>query len=152
MQDSTYTLTRTAGTSPADRYALANSGQLSIYSTGSGRVPTVLFPGAYGMMDVQFSRGCPHRCTYCGQHGFWVRWRHRDPAPFADEVEWLHRRHGIRFITLADENPTTLRSEWQHFLEELARRRLPVYFFATIRATDIVRDADLLPLYRVQKV
>jgi anaerobic magnesium-protoporphyrin IX monomethyl ester cyclase len=30
----------------------------------------------------------------------------------------------------------------------LAGRRLPVYIFATIRATDIVRDADLLPLYR----
>jgi anaerobic magnesium-protoporphyrin IX monomethyl ester cyclase len=30
----------------------------------------------------------------------------------------------------------------------LAARRLPVRFFATIRATDIVRDADLLPLYR----
>ena len=29
---------------------------------------------------VQFSRGCPHRCTYCGQHGFWVRWCHRDPV------------------------------------------------------------------------
>src|SRR5262249_4894428 len=27
-------------------------------------------------------------------------------------------------------------------------RRLQVHFFATIRATDIVRDADLLPLYR----
>jgi anaerobic magnesium-protoporphyrin IX monomethyl ester cyclase len=97
---------------------------------------------------VQFSRGCPHRCTYCGQHGFWVRWRHRDPRRLADEVEWLHRRHGVRFITLADENPTTSRALWQRFLEELAARRLPVYFFATIRATDIVRDADLLPLYR----
>jgi anaerobic magnesium-protoporphyrin IX monomethyl ester cyclase len=97
---------------------------------------------------VQFSRGCPHRCTYCGQHGFWVRWRHRDPVRLADEIAWLHRTHDIRFITLADENPTTRRDVWQRFLEELAERRLPVQFFATIRATDIVRDADLLPLYR----
>jgi anaerobic magnesium-protoporphyrin IX monomethyl ester cyclase len=97
---------------------------------------------------VQFSRGCPHRCTYCGQHGFWVQWRHRNPARLADEIAWLHRTHGIRFLTLADENPTTLRDVWQQFLEELAARRLPVHFFATIRATDIVRDADLLPLYR----
>jgi anaerobic magnesium-protoporphyrin IX monomethyl ester cyclase len=97
---------------------------------------------------LQFSRGCPHRCTYCGQHDFWVRWRYRDPVKFADEVEWLHRTHDVRFITLADENPTTLRPVWQRCLEEVARRRLLVYFFATIRATDIVRDADLLPLYR----
>jgi anaerobic magnesium-protoporphyrin IX monomethyl ester cyclase len=97
---------------------------------------------------VQFSRGCPHRCTYCGQHNFWVRWRHRDPVILADEIAWLHRTHGIRFITLADENPTTLRPVWQRFLEELAARRLPVHFFVTIRATDIVRDADLLTLYR----
>jgi anaerobic magnesium-protoporphyrin IX monomethyl ester cyclase len=101
---------------------------------------------------VQFSRGCPHRCTYCGQHGFWVRWRHRDPVRLADEIQLLHRTHGVRFITLADENPTTIRPLWQRFLEELAARffakPLPVHFFATIRATDIVRDADLLPLYR----
>jgi anaerobic magnesium-protoporphyrin IX monomethyl ester cyclase len=97
---------------------------------------------------VQFSRGCPHRCTYCGQHGFWVSWRHRDPIQLVDEIEMLHRRHGVRFITLADENPTTFRPVWQRFLEEMARRRLEVHFFATIRATDIVRDADLLSLYR----
>jgi anaerobic magnesium-protoporphyrin IX monomethyl ester cyclase len=97
---------------------------------------------------VQLSRGCPHRCTYCGQHGFWVKWRHRDPTRLADEIAWLHRTHGVRFLTLADENPTTLRDVWRRFLEELAGRRVPVHFFATIRATDIVRDADLLPLYR----
>lgn len=97
---------------------------------------------------VQFSRGCPHRCTYCGQHGFWVKWRHRDPIRLADEIEWLYRTHDIRFFTLADENPTTLQPLWQRFLEEVAARRLPIHFFATIRATDIVRDAALLPLYR----
>jgi anaerobic magnesium-protoporphyrin IX monomethyl ester cyclase len=97
---------------------------------------------------VQFSRGCPHRCSYCGQHEFWVRWRYRDPLKVADEIEWLRQRYDIRFITLADENPTTRRDVWVRFLEELASRRLGVNFFATIRAADIVRDADLLPLYR----
>jgi hypothetical protein len=48
--DSTYTVTRTSGTSPSDQYALANDGTLNIYSTGTGRVPTVIFPGAYGLM------------------------------------------------------------------------------------------------------
>ena len=97
---------------------------------------------------VQFSRGCPHRCTYCGQHGFWVKWRHREPARLADEVEYLHRTHGVKFVTLADENPTTLQDRWQSFLEHVRDRRMPVKFFATIRATDIVRDRDILPLYR----
>ena len=32
---------------------------------------------------MQFSRGCPHLCNYCGQRGFWTRWRHRDPVKFA---------------------------------------------------------------------
>lgn len=91
---------------------------------------------------VQFSRGCPHRCTYCGQHEFWVKWRHRDPVKVADEIEWLRRRHDVRFITLADENPTTRQDRWRLLLEELARRDLGAHFFATIRATDIVRDAD----------
>jgi anaerobic magnesium-protoporphyrin IX monomethyl ester cyclase len=97
---------------------------------------------------VQLSRGCPHRCTYCGQHGFWVKWRHRDPEKLAGEVEWLHRTHGVNFVTLADENPTTLPDVWRAFLEAMRSRRLPVHLFATIRATDIVRDRDILTLYR----
>jgi anaerobic magnesium-protoporphyrin IX monomethyl ester cyclase len=97
---------------------------------------------------IQLSRGCPHRCTYCGQHGFWVNWRHRDPVRVVDEIQWLHDKHQVRFITLADENPTTLPEIWRQFLEELARRKLDVHFFATIRATDIVRDRAMLGLYR----
>ena len=97
---------------------------------------------------VQLSRGCPHRCTYCGQHGFWKKWRHRDPVKLVDEIAWLCRERGVRFITLADENTTTIRSVWNRFLEELARRRLPVHFFTTIRASDIVREKDHLPLWR----
>ena len=38
---------------------------------------------------VQFSRGCPHRCSYCGQYQFWTRWRFRDPVRVAAEIAWL---------------------------------------------------------------
>jgi anaerobic magnesium-protoporphyrin IX monomethyl ester cyclase len=96
---------------------------------------------------IQLSRGCPHRCTYCGQHGFWTRWRYRDPSAVAAEIAWLHEEHGVRFVTLADENPTTRRDVWLRFLTEVADRRLDVRFFSTLRATDIVRDADMIDLY-----
>jgi anaerobic magnesium-protoporphyrin IX monomethyl ester cyclase len=97
---------------------------------------------------VQLSRGCPHRCTYCGQHAFWKRWRYRDPVALADEIAWLHREYGVRFVTLADENPTTLKRVWMAFLTAMAEHEVDVQFFSTIRATDVVRDADVLDLYR----
>ncbi|MCH7988390.1 MAG: cobalamin-dependent protein, partial [Planctomycetes bacterium] len=48
---------------------------------------------------VQFSRGCPHLCSYCGQRDFWTNWRHRDPVKLADEIEWLYRTHNVQFLT-----------------------------------------------------
>lgn len=97
---------------------------------------------------IQFSRGCPHRCSYCGQYQFWAKWRYRDPKAVAAEIGWLHRAHGIRFVDLADENPTSSKRLWRAFLEAMVDEDVPVRLFATIRATDIVRDADLLPLMK----
>jgi anaerobic magnesium-protoporphyrin IX monomethyl ester cyclase len=97
---------------------------------------------------VQFSRGCPHQCSYCGQRGFWTRWRHRDPVKFAHEIAWLHRTHGIEVFNLADENPTALRRPWKDFLEALIATGVKVTLVGSTRADDIVRDADILPLYK----
>ena len=97
---------------------------------------------------VQFSRGCPHLCNYCGQRGFWTRWRHRDPMKFAQEIAWLHREHGVELINLADENPTSSKKAWRAFLEALIAENVPVLIVGSTRADDIVRDADILHLYR----
>lgn len=97
---------------------------------------------------VQFSRGCPHRCTYCGQRGFWRTWRHRSPRAFAAEIARLHREQGVEVFNLADENPTASREAWRSFLEALIAENVPVILVGSTRADDIVRDADLLPLYR----
>jgi anaerobic magnesium-protoporphyrin IX monomethyl ester cyclase len=96
---------------------------------------------------VQFSRGCPHTCTYCGQWMFWKRWRHRSVERFVDELAWLRREHDVRFFWLADENPTTIKETWAACLAEIGRRNLGTGMCASIRAQDIVRDADILELY-----
>jgi anaerobic magnesium-protoporphyrin IX monomethyl ester cyclase len=97
---------------------------------------------------LQFSRGCPHLCTYCGQRGFWTKWRHRDPVRFAAEIAWLVRTHGVELINLADENPTSSRRAWKAFLEALIAEKVKVAIIGSTRADDIVRDADILPLYK----
>ena len=97
---------------------------------------------------VQFSRGCPHACSYCGQTGFWRRWRHRDPKLFAREIADLYRQKGVEVFNFADENPTASRDAWQAFLEALIQENVPVTLVGSTRADDIVRDADILHLYK----
>lgn len=107
--------------------------------------------GYYGgkrAVVMQFSRGCPHHCNYCGQRGFWARWRHRDPQKFAAEIAWLHRVHGVELINLADENPTVNKAAWRAFCEAMIAQNVPVIIIGSTRADDIVRDADILHLYR----
>ncbi len=97
---------------------------------------------------MQFSRGCPHLCTYCGQRGFWTRFRHRDPKRFAAEIARLHREQGVNLVNLADENPTTSKKAWRALLEAIIAENVDVTIIGTTRAGDIVRDADILHLYR----
>jgi anaerobic magnesium-protoporphyrin IX monomethyl ester cyclase len=97
---------------------------------------------------VQFSRGCPHQCNYCGQRGFWTRWRHRDPQKFARELAWLAREKGVQVVNFADENPTSNPKVWRQFLEALIAEDVGLEIVGSTRADDIVRDADILYLYK----
>lgn len=67
---------------------------------------------------------------------------------FVDEIETLVREHGVGFFILADEEPTIHRKKFVELCEELERRALPVKWGMNTRVTDILRDEELLPLYR----
>ena len=97
---------------------------------------------------IQFSRGCPHLCNYCGQSKFWRRWRHRDPGKLAAEIAWLHREHGVELINFADEDPAASKAAWRAFLEALIAEDVPLTLVGSTRADDIVRDKDILHLYK----
>ena len=95
-----------------------------------------------------FARGCPFTCRFCSQWKFWRKYRTRDPKKFVDEIETLVRDYKVGFFILADEEPTINRKKFVAMCEELIARKLPVYWGINTRVTDILRDADLLPLYR----
>jgi anaerobic magnesium-protoporphyrin IX monomethyl ester cyclase len=97
---------------------------------------------------IQFSRGCPYPCNYCGQSLFWKKWRNRDPQKLADEIEMLNKVYGIEVINFADENPSTNKRAWKLFLEALIEKNLNLILVGSIRADNIVRDENHLHLYK----
>ncbi|MDR2171114.1 MAG: magnesium-protoporphyrin IX monomethyl ester anaerobic oxidative cyclase [Planctomycetaceae bacterium] len=97
---------------------------------------------------VQFSRGCPYPCVYCGQSLFWQKWRHRNPQLFANELEMLHKEYGVEVFNFADENMSSNPEVWKEFLEALVAKNLSLILVGSIRADNIVRDADILHLYK----
>jgi anaerobic magnesium-protoporphyrin IX monomethyl ester cyclase len=96
------------------------------------------------------ARGCPFTCSFCSQWKFWRDYRIRDPKKVADEIETLVRDHEVGFFILADEEPTINRKKFVAFCEELIARGLPdkVKWGINTRVTDVLRDEELLPLYR----
>ncbi len=96
------------------------------------------------------ARGCPFTCSFCSQWKFWRDYRVRDPIKVVDEIERLVNDHEVGFFILADEEPTINKKKFVQFCEELIARGLPdrVKWGINTRVTDIMRDKDLLPLYR----
>ena len=94
------------------------------------------------------ARGCPFTCSFCSQWKFWRDYRIRDPKKVVDEIETLVRDHDVGFFILADEEPTINRKKFVAFCEELIARDLGILWGINTRVTDILRDEELLPLYR----
>ena len=96
------------------------------------------------------ARGCPFTCSFCSQWKFWRDYRIRDPKKVVDEIERLVQDHDVGFFILADEEPTINRAKFTEFCEELIARGLPdrVKWGINTRVTDVMRDRELLPLWR----
>ena len=68
--------------------------------------------------------------------------RPSQPASFVD------REQGVLVFNFADENPTSSRIHWKAFCEALIAEDVKVILVGSTRAGDIVRDADILHLYK----
>ncbi|RJQ52183.1 MAG: radical SAM protein, partial [Actinobacteria bacterium] len=105
-------------------------------------------PGAR-LAIVSSSRGCSENCAFCSQQKFWKQsWRGRSPEAFVGEIEMLHKEYGVSIFFVSDEYPTKDRLRWERILRLLMRARLPVWLLIETCVGDVIRDADILSLYR----
>lgn len=118
----------------------------------------------YATIEVQSSRGCYARCTYCYidamRESFATNyyWRQRSPQSLIAELDGLAARYPIRLFSFYDANFFAPGTRGQEQAREFARRllaqRLDIRFTIYARATDVeeetfalLRDAGLLRTY-----
>ncbi len=97
---------------------------------------------------LQFSRGCPLTCTYCGQWLFWKKWRHRSPENIDSQLKLLVEKYGVQFIWFADENFSVDKEMVKTLFQMIIDAKLNLSMNLNMTAADIVRDADLMPRYK----
>jgi anaerobic magnesium-protoporphyrin IX monomethyl ester cyclase len=97
---------------------------------------------------VQFSRGCPNACGFCGQWIFWRCYRHKSPEIFASEIKYLADTYGVRHVWPADEHFTADRQALEKVLRLLANQKPRVSLSINASVDSVIRDKDILPLYK----
>ena len=97
---------------------------------------------------LQFSRGCTLTCVYCGQWMFWKKWRHRSPENVVEQLKILANQYSVKIVWFADENFAADRDVAKRILELIVEADLGLSLNLNMTAADVVRDADLIPLYK----
>jgi anaerobic magnesium-protoporphyrin IX monomethyl ester cyclase len=97
---------------------------------------------------LQFSRGCPLTCSYCGQWMFWKKWRHRSPENIVEQLKILKNEYSVDYVWFADENFSADKETLKRLLELIIESKLDLSLNINMTAADVVRDADIIPLYK----
>ncbi len=109
--------------------------------------PIGAFVDALPVVPLITSRGCPCRCGFCGAHLVGTKIRLRSPELVVDEMEYLHKRHGVREIQILDDNFNWHRSHAEGVCEQILKRNLKIFisFPNGLRLDHL--DADLVRLF-----
>ena len=97
---------------------------------------------------LQFSRGCPLTCSYCGQWMFWKKWRHRSPENIVEQLKILSKEYGVDYVWFADENFSADKETLKRLLGLILEAKMNLSLNINMTAADVVRDADILHLYK----
>jgi len=118
------------------------------------------FPARSLLMDdrptkelyITFSRGCPHKCTFCGSHLIQGRrWRHKDVARCIKEVHFYIKEWGVKKFIVEDDNPCPgpkgikhLKNFCKRVINEFPRLRFEVSHGIPVYATADKELCDLM--------
>lgn len=126
----------TAGREPVDVAGIAyRYGEQVWVTPARPRIPsmTMIRPPAYDRLDLtryrlvdsQYARGCPFKCTFCDIAPFWNRLNTRRPmAHFLDELEGLVTGYGVKDVFIVDDTFVLSRKHVLEFCNGIRERNL----------------------------
>ena len=89
------------------------------------------------------SRGCPHCCVFCSSPRFWKRTvRCRSPENIVKEIQFLHKKYGIIYFSIRDDNFTLSRKRVLKFARLLKDSKLYIMWNCQARVDSI--DEEML--------
>jgi radical SAM superfamily enzyme YgiQ (UPF0313 family) len=89
------------------------------------------------------SRGCPHQCVFCSSPQFWKRKvRFRSPAHIVEEIQLLHKKYGIIYFSIRDDNFTLSKMRVLRFTRLLQNNKLYIMWNCQARVDTI--DEEML--------
>lgn len=95
--------------------------------------PETNFPGparktlrrnAPRFLQLEASRGCPGRCTYCYQIFDTISFK--SAKRVGEEIEYFHGTHGVKHIRFSDDNFTTNLKFTEEICDEIISRKLKI--------------------------
>jgi anaerobic magnesium-protoporphyrin IX monomethyl ester cyclase len=79
----------------------------------------------YRLVDSQFGRGCPFKCSFCDIAPYWGRLNtHRPIEHYVDELERLVRTYGAQDVFIVDDTFVLSRKVIVQFCDDIVRRGL----------------------------
>ncbi len=100
----------------------------------------------YNRLTVQASRGCPHRCEFCGSSPLITRgYRQKPVEKVLAEIDRIKELWGGHFIEFVDDNAIIDSSYWKRLLIELKDRRIKWFAETDISVSE---DKEILRLMR----
>ncbi|MCK5065147.1 MAG: cobalamin-dependent protein, partial [Candidatus Fermentibacteraceae bacterium] len=86
-------------------------------------IPSPTFYKSLPHANIIGARGCPYKCTFChtDRHV-----RMRSASNIADEIEILHREHGVSDIAFWDDTFTLSKKRAMEFCREMIERKIKV--------------------------
>lgn len=103
-----------------------------------------------GSATIVSSRGCYHNCAFCSINVFakvnpGQVWRCRSPENTVEEIEFLHRRYGVRSFIFVDNlfmGPGQAGRERAYLIaQEIKKRQLRIEFGIYCRANETERES-----------
>ena len=89
------------------------------------------------------TRGCPHKCVYCSSPNFWQRKTcFRSAENILDEIRYIHKKFGIIYFSIRDDNFTLKKDRVIKFSRLL--RRSGMYLMWNCQARVDTIDSEML--------